>query len=59
MKYTCNYCNYTGKEGEFLEGECPACCRDVFTGKENKNSIPKVFYILPDINKIAIIRGEK
>lgn len=43
-KYFCEYCGYTANESEFLEGECPACCRDLFTGEVNKKSIPKVFH---------------
>lgn len=42
--YKCEFCEYEAKESEFLEGECPACCRDIITGKENPDSIPKVFH---------------
>jgi len=48
MMYFCEGCGYTAKESEFLEGECPACCRDLFTGEINKNSIPKKFYYDPN-----------
>jgi hypothetical protein len=44
MMYFCEYCGYTAKESEFLEGECPACCTDLWTGKVNPKSIPKVFH---------------
>jgi hypothetical protein len=44
MKYFCDYCGYIGKESEFLEGECPACCADTLSGEVNEKSIPKVFH---------------
>ena len=44
MKHRCEYCGYTAKESAFLDGICPACCRDVESGEKSKNSIPTVFH---------------
>lgn len=30
-EFKCDFCGYTDKESRFLSGECPACCRDIFT----------------------------
>lgn len=52
MKYFCEFCGYTGKESEFLEGECPACCADTLTGEVNPTSIPKKFHYDPNFKCI-------
>lgn len=43
--YTCDWCGYTATESTFLDGVCPACCRDNITGEEIPNSIPTVFHM--------------
>lgn len=50
--FTCPFCGLKEKETMFLEGICPACCRDLETGEEVKGAIPTVFY-MPQENKEA------
>ncbi len=44
MKHKCEWCKYIGTDTEFSDFICPACCRDVITGKEEKGCIPTVFH---------------
>lgn len=42
--YECKNCGYIGKDGEFLDGNCPACCADIISGKVDKTFIPSIFW---------------
>lgn len=43
--YQCKWCNYAGKDSEFISGSCPACCADNLTGEVDNEGIPTVFHI--------------
>ena len=43
-KYTCTICGYKGKDSEFSDMICPACCTNIETGKVIENAIPTVFH---------------
>jgi hypothetical protein len=45
--YTCKTCGYEGKDTEFLEMICPACCTNIETNEHVDYAIPSVFHI-PD-----------
>lgn len=42
--YTCKTCGYNGKESEFFDMVCPACCTNIETGERVENAIPTVFH---------------
>lgn len=41
--YKCETCGYEGKDTEFSDMVCPACCTNIETGKVVENAIPTVF----------------
>jgi hypothetical protein len=43
--YECPFCGYEGKETEFSEHVCPACCVDQETGERVVGSMPTVFHL--------------
>jgi len=50
QKLTCDWCGYTGPIGLFKNEDdvpetCPACCADLETGRVEKGSVARVFYI--------------
>jgi len=54
MNHKCKWCQYEGKESEFLSGSCPACCANNMTGKVDPNEIPTVFHISDEeIDRLA------
>jgi hypothetical protein len=55
--YTCKTCGYTGKESEFFDMICPACCANIETGKVVENAIPTVFHKENIFDKAKTIVG--
>ena len=45
----CEWCGYIAADVKFLEGSCPACCRDNDTGEKERNSVPQVYHY-PDMD---------
>jgi len=52
--YTCKTCGYNGKDSEFFDMICPACCSNIETDKKVENTIPTVFH---PINIFTAARG--
>jgi hypothetical protein len=55
MNYTCDYCGYTGRDTEFFDGWCPACCADNFTGEVDPKRIPLKFFLKKETKRYRIL----
>ena len=53
-EHTCITCGYQGKESEFFDMICPACCTNIETGKVVENAIPTVFHKETIFEKVRI-----
>lgn len=54
-EHKCPYCGYIGKDTEFFENVCPACCRDQETGKLAEGAIPTVFHMEEDDDRTKTV----